>query len=132
MIAKVLVTVSVLAFAALVPALEVNSTHVFNPAWVPHARLHEVWQLATNTALGIVCLWLLWARNELRLPSLLTLLVTGGFLFAYVIRAPYGGSMVHPDGSEKLLLGVNAGVVVFGLAAGFCLLALVLEHRSRR
>ena len=33
----------------------------------------------------------------------------------------YGGSMVHPDGSEITLMGLNAGVIVFALV--FILLA---------
>lgn len=52
MFAKLLVTVGIVFYALVVPIFEINASHVFNPHWPPHARLHEVWQLATNCALG--------------------------------------------------------------------------------
>lgn len=130
MSARILVTICVLIYAVLVPVLEINATHVFNPAWVPHARLHEVWQLITNSALGLLCLWLTWSRREVRLPSALAIIITGAFLLAYVVREGYGGSMVHPDGSEKLLLGINAGVMAFGLVILLSTVALLLDRRA--
>ena len=71
------------------------------------------------------------ARGDVRLPALLTLLVTGGFLTAYLLRSSYGGSMVHSDGSEKLVLGISIGVVGFGAAIALSLIALVLDRRRR-
>jgi hypothetical protein len=61
----------------------------------------------------------------------LALCVTGGFHFAYLIRGVYGGSMAHSDGSEALVLGVNLGVVVFGLVVVLSVLALVFESRPK-
>ena len=89
--AKLLVTLGIVFYAVVVPVFEINASHVFNPQWAPHARLHEVWQLATNCAIGAFGLWLVWFRNEIRLSSLLTLFVTGGFLLAYVtaMAAPW-------------------------------------------
>lgn len=131
MIAKVLVTVGALTYGLLVPVMEINSTHLFNPDWTPHARLHEAWQLATNTALAVFCLGLVWFRNEVRLPAMVAMFITGGFLFAYAIRSGYGGSMVHSDGSEKAIMGLNLGVVVFALVFMLSVLAIVLERRTK-
>ena len=39
-----------------VPILDINATHVFNPDWTPHVRIHEVWQLLTNSSLGVLCI----------------------------------------------------------------------------
>ncbi len=114
---KVVLSLSVMIFVLVVPLLEVNDTHVFNPAWPGHARLHEVWQLITNVALGLICLWLAWFAHKVRAASLLGLTVTGGFLAAYFIRASYGGSMRHTDGSELMLLGVNAAVITMVAAS---------------
>ena len=115
MILKVLITLGILVFGVLVPILEINSTHVFNPNWPAHALLHEVWQLITNSMLALYCLWLTWVKSDLLLPSLLGMLVTGGFLLAFLVRDIYGGSMVHSDGSEITLMGLNAGVIVFAM-----------------
>lgn len=131
MIAKVFVTIGALTYGLLVPVLEINSTHLFNPDWTPHARLHEAWQLATNTGLALFCLWLAWFRNNVRLPGVLAMFITGGFLFAYAIRSTYGGSMVHSDGSEKAIMGLNLGVVVFTLVFMLSVLAIVLERRTK-
>jgi hypothetical protein len=129
MISRLLSSLAILLFALAVPLLEINATHVFNPDWPAHARLHEVWQLITNSALGGVALWWVWVRGDVRLPALLTLLVTGGFLAAYLLRSTYGGSMVHSDGSEKLVLGLSIGVVGFGAAVLLVVIAVVLDWR---
>jgi len=125
---RVLLTIVILLYAAGVPWLEVNDSHVFNPDWVAHARLHEVWQLVTNSALGLLSLWLVWGRGQRRWPALVALLITGSFFVAYLLRDSYGGSMLHSDGSERLLLGINIGVLGFGVA--MLLIAIVL-WRSR-
>lgn len=115
MLAKLIITIGALLYGLGVPLLEINQTHVFNPQWEAHARLHEVWQLATNSALALLALWLTWRRQQIRLASLLSMLVTGGFLFAFFARHFYGGSMVLSDGSEKLVLGINLGLFAFGI-----------------
>lgn len=115
MLAKIIITIGALLYGLGVPLLEINQTHVFNPQWEAHARLHEVWQLATNSALALLALWLTWRRQQIRLASLLSMLVTGGFLFAYFVRPLYDGSMVLSDGTEKLVLGINLGLLAFGI-----------------
>nr|WP_189661783.1 hypothetical protein [Pseudomonas urmiensis] len=126
-----MVTVGIVFYAVIVPILEVNDSHVFNQAWAPHARLHETWQLFTNTALGVFSVWLVWVKDNLRLASLLTAFVTGGFLMAYWLRDGYGGSMVLSDGSEKMILGVNLGLFAYTLAIALVGIALGLERRKR-
>jgi hypothetical protein len=113
---KLSISFVILLYAIAVPILEINDTHVFNPDWTPHAKIHEVWQLITNSTIGIFCLWLVWVKNELKTSILLSMLVTGGFLLAYSLQNLYGGSMKYLDGSEKTVLGINIGVVGFGLA----------------
>ncbi|MDH0303638.1 MULTISPECIES: hypothetical protein [unclassified Pseudomonas] len=132
MLAKLLVTVGIVFYAVVVPILEINDTHVFNPAWEAHARLHETWQLFTNTALGAFSVWLVWGRSDLQLASLLTVFVTGGFLLAYWLRDGYGGSMVLSDGSEKMILGLNLGLVAYTLAILLAGLAVAIDQRNRK
>lgn len=127
MFGKLLVTLGIVFYAVVVPIFELNDSHVFNPGWEPHARLHEVWQLATNCAIGVFSFWLVWFRGNLRLSSLMTFFVTGGFLLAYALRGSYGGSMVLSDGSEKMLLGLNLGLFAYSLAIILALLALYMD-----
>ncbi len=135
MIFKALLTLGILVYAVLVPVLEISSTHVFNPNWPAHALLHEVWQLITNSMLGLYCLWLIWMKEKVVLPSLIGMLVTGGFLVAYLLKGLYGGSMVHTDGSEISLLGMNAGmnagVMVFGLVFMGYAAALLIAYKKQ-
>lgn len=132
MLAKLLVTVGVVFYAVVVPILEINDTHVFNQAWAPHARLHETWQLFTNTAIGAFSVWLVWGKDNLKLASLLTVFVTGGFLMAYWLRDGYGGSMVLTDGSEKMILGVNLGLFAYTLAIVLAGIAVAIERQQNR
>lgn len=128
---KATISLVILLYSVAVPFLEINETHVFNPDWTPHAKIHEVWQLITNSSIGILCLWLVWVKNELKTGILLSMLVTGGFLIAYCIQDVYGGSMKYLDGSEKAILGINIGVLGFGIS--FILLILIfyrLEHQK--
>ena len=127
---KYIITFSIILYAVVVPLLEINDSHVFNPDWTPHVRIHEVWQLITNSSIGILCLWLVWVKNETKVSTILSLLITGGFLLAYILQDLYGGSMKYLDGSEKTLLGVNIGVLGFGIAS--LLLATTFLNRSVR
>ena len=124
---KAAITFTVLLYAVAVPFLEINDTHVFNPDWTPHAKIHEVWQLITNSSIGIFCLWMVWVKKEFKTSILLSMLVTGGFLLAYILQDLYEGSMKYLDGSEKTILGVNIGVVGFGLAFILLILSMLID-----
>ena len=126
-----IVTFSILLYAIVVPFMEINATHVFNPNWTPHVRIHEVWQLITNSCIGLFCLWLVWVKKETRVSAILSLLITGGFLLAFALKDSYGGSMKYLDGSEKQLLGINNGVLGFGIAFALVLYTL-LVHKFKR
>lgn len=129
-VSQLLVTTGIIFYAVVVPFLEINDTHVFNPSWEPHARLHEVWQLLTNTMIGVFGFWLVWFKRNIHLASLMTLFITGGFLIAYALRGTYGGSMILSDGSEKMMFGMNLGVFAFSLAILLAGLAILLQTQT--
>jgi CDP-diglyceride synthetase len=130
MLAKALLTVGVLVYSVVVPVLEINATHVFNPEWPPHARLHEVWQLATNSMLGVLALWLTWRKHQVQMPALLAVLVMGGFLFAWLAGDLYGGSMaLGADAPERTLLGINIGVIGALLVLATAVAAVIVDGR---
>ncbi|MEE9363709.1 MAG: hypothetical protein V3U92_14005 [Cellulophaga sp.] len=131
MIKKIAITFSVILYAIVVPFLDINETHVFNPDWTPHARIHEVWQLVTNSSIGVLCLWLVWYKKEVRLSTLLSLIVMGGFLLAFFLKDGYGGSMKYLDRSEKTVLGINIGILGFGIAFLFLILSHVLTRGQK-
>jgi hypothetical protein len=131
MIKKIAITFSVILYAVVVPFLDVSETHVWNPDWTPHAKIHEVWQLITNSSIGVVCLWLVWYKKDVRLSTLLSLIVMGGFLLAFFLKDGYGGSMKYLDGSEKTVLGINIGILGFGIAFLFLILSHVLTKTEK-
>jgi hypothetical protein len=111
-----ILTVCVLPFGLLTPILEIGPTHVFNPDWPGHARLHEVWQLMTHSTFALLCVWLAWWGRNIRLAALIALIVSGGFLAAYALNPLYDGTMKHSDGSELTLGGINVAVAIMVLA----------------
>ena len=128
MLSKLAVTAASMIFLLILPVLEISETHVFNPAWPEHARLHEVWQLCVHALFSGVCLWLVWVRGEARFASLLALAMTGSFVFAYLIRETYGGSMRHLDGEPITTLSNVAVIVVLSVSA--LLIASIFQTRS--
>ena len=132
MLHKLIISFGVVLYAVVVPILEINATHVFNPDWAPHMRIHEVWQLLTNSSLGVLCLWLTWSQGKLILSAVVSLTVTGSFLVAFILQDTYGGSMKYLDGSEKTLLGVNVGVIGFGLVVMLLIMVIFLEYRKNK
>ena len=131
MIKKIAITFSVVLYAVVVPFLEINETHIWNPDWAPHVRIHEVWQLITNSSIGLLCLWLVWYKKESQLSTLLSLIVMGGFLLAFLLKDGYGGSMKYLDGSEKTILGINIGILGFGVAFLFLILSHALTKNKK-
>lgn len=131
MIQRLFITFCVLVFAVVIPILETNASHVFNPNWTPHARFHEVWQLLTNCGLGLLCLWLAWVKNQIRLASVLVTLVMGGILIAHAIQDIYGGSVLSGN-TSKTVLGLELSIFVAGLTIILALGAALLESRSEK
>ncbi len=130
MTTRVLLTLGVMIFTIVVPALEINSSHVFNSEWPPHARFHEVWQLTTNCGIGVLCLWLAWAKNNIRLASSLVVIVMGGALFSHGIESLYGGAIVSGNIS-KTLLGLELAAAAACLAIIMAIFAALLEGKNK-
>lgn len=117
MTTKILLSLCLATFGVLVPVLEIGPTHVFNPLWPEHARLHEVWQLITNCGFAALALWLTWVKHNVRMASGIALIIVGGFLGSFVTRSSYGGSMRHTDGTELTIGGANSAVLVMVVTA---------------
>ena len=132
MISRLLITICILFYSVGSPITEFNSTHVFNPDWTPHVRIHEVWQLLTNSCIGLIGLWLLWVKRQVLLSALLSLSVMGSFLVAYATKRLYGGSMKFLDGSENLTFGLNFGLFIACSVSALLLIAIFLELRNRK
>lgn len=128
MLLKISVALNALVFLLVIPLLEVGPTHLFNPDWPAHARLHEFWQLVTNGLISLLALWLVtWGRQRVT-GALVALAINVGFLVALAAAPLYGGSMVHSDGSELLVAGANPAIIVVGLLAAAIVSSLLFPR----
>lgn len=108
----VAVTMNAIVFALLIPVLELNSSHLTNPLWPSHARLHEAWQLLTNAAIAILALRLAFSGRDSWVAIALCLITEVSFLIAWATSSSYGGSMLHSDGTQMAIAGINVAVLV--------------------
>lgn len=75
----------VLVVGAIVStAVDWNTTHLFNPAWPPHARFHDALFLALLDGATLIVLWLLWRRS--REPAVA---ITTAALFSLAVWTPF-------------------------------------------
>lgn len=128
--ACVALTLGAAIYGLAVPILELDTTHLLNPAWPSHARLHEAWQLATNSTLAAVAVASVWWTRRAGRAVAIAAIVTGGFFVAFLTRDAYGGSMLHTDGTERRVLGVNVGVLGFVLVNVLSAVAVGLARRA--
>ncbi len=124
--AAVVVTVSALVSGIIIPILELNESHLFNSGWPSHARLHEAWQLMTNSALSALSVFLIWSGRAPRLAILLSLIISIPFLLAFAAGSTYGGSMLHTDGTQLAVWGMNIGALAALVLSSLLILSLVL------
>lgn len=130
MINRILTTLGLLVLLVLLPLLEIRDTHVFNPDWPPHARLHEVWQLTTNAGISVIGLWLVWRRGAVQLASVLGVFMIGGALIAHLLASTYGGALTYPGAPGGTILGIPAAVLI-PLAACLMFAAAIVRDRQR-
>jgi len=72
--------------AVVSTAVDWNTTHLFNPAWHPHARFHDALFLLILDAMSLVALWVLWRRSKepqigLKVAALLSAAVWTPFFY---------------------------------------------------
>lgn len=134
MLGRIIMTVATLMYGVIPPLVDLTETHVFHPDWTPHARMHMVWLLGTNTAIALVALHFLWLHKSglaagVRHAGVLGLCVYGGFMLSALTISFYGGSMSDKGGVPPVL-GVDANILAFSLALLLLLVGWFLAGRS--
>jgi len=137
--AKVLLTIT--AFEFFGPILrDSGSSHVLNPSWPGHARVHLVWLLGFMFFSGLMNLYLLWLRRprdvrDVWLSVAWQACNLGGFWVAYVLAPLYDGKITMPD-THVHVFGIDENVFVFAilsivLSAAVALLLRATPPRAR-
>jgi len=86
-VGKAILTFVVAIFSAINVLADWNKTHLFNPAWHPHARFHAAVMSLIVWSVSAIAIWLLWRRSiepELgnKVAALLALTLWTPFLYA--------------------------------------------------
>lgn len=132
---RVVMTVATLMYGVIPPVVDLTESHVFHPDWTPHARMHMVWLLGTNTALAVVALYFLWLHRAdrafgVRIAGVLGVCVYGGFMLSAATTSLYGGSMSDRAGVAPML-GVDANILAFSLALVLLLTGWQMARQAR-
>ena len=130
--AQGLITVATIWYGCVPLMADLNPSHLFNPNWTPHARMHLTWLLSTNFLLAMYALYLLWGVKEILKAGLLMLCVVGGFWVATLTRDLYGGMLVDPDLSTEFVMGLNPNIVANTLLVLLLGIGVFLQSRAER
>ncbi len=68
-----------------------NETHIFNPAWPPHAKFHDGQTLSMSVLLGLMTIFFAWRTSADRIS---TIVAASGFAAVYWISQ--GASIFYP------------------------------------
>lgn len=111
---KYLTTLCLIGGGILPILVDVNTSHLLNPDWDSHARVHEAWRLSTNFLVFSLGNFLLWSKNKEILAGLLSLCIHLGFVIAAILMPLYGGEPVGEGIPEPEILMVPFNVFFFG------------------
>lgn len=141
---QVLVSVSVLSFALVASAADLNRTHATNPRWVGHARFHVVWQVATHVGIGVIALVLTWvplgpAGWRIGAAMAIVAVVLTGFFVTAATMPLFAGELADANGYEPLTLlvmgrraSLDQNVLLFlsGMAVLGAAVALIIVNHG--
>ena len=131
MISKYLTSICLLLGTIIPLIVDTGNTHLLNPDWDAHSRVHEVWRLSTNIFLAGLGLYLLWIRNYLLIPALLSLCIVLGFFTAIFTMPLYGGVAIGEGIDEPNPFGIPANIFVFLIIAIIQSVSLIFLFKNR-
>lgn len=127
---SVTVALSAIVLVGLIPVLEVNDSHLFNPEWPAHARFHEAWQLLTNAGLALIALWLAVVGGRERLAAGLSLIMVGALVIAWGLGGVYGGEIARPGGDGLQVFGLGLPALIMSMLAIALIAAIWPQTRN--
>lgn len=126
LLGQVLMTVGALGLSVVPLKVDLSHTHVLNPTWPAHARLHEVWLLGTGALIGLVVLYFIWTHRPNRrfahgIAMVLLTCLAGGFFIAAATAESYGGVLVDPLTAPQMpmndvIAGIPLNLVAFAVS----------------
>jgi len=100
---RIILTIVAL-FTAISPfVFDWNATHIYNPAWPPHAKFHNAQTMVLGALLGLVSLYCIWLHSSVSLKQSLNEAVAVVSLY-WLSQFPailFPGTMLtDPDGNH--------------------------------
>ena len=112
---KLLTTICLISGGIIPILVDVDVSHLLNPDWDSHARVHEAWRLSTNFLVFCVGVYLLWKMNKEILAGVLSLCIHFGFVIGALLMPLYGGEPVGEGIAEPEFLRVPLNILFFSL-----------------
>ena len=132
MIAKILTSLC-LILAGMGPLLlDIGDTHLFNPNWDEHSRVHEVWRLATNFMIAFLGLYLIWKKNMHSIASLLSLCMILGFMISVITMPFYNGLAVGIGVDELRPFNIPLNILSFIVVLVVQTISLLLAYKDNK
>ena len=110
--------------------IDIGATHLLNPDWDAHARLHEVWRLSTNTFIAFLGLYLIWIMQKELLAALLSLCLLLGFWASVFLMPFYDGLAIGQGVDELEPFGVPLNIILFAVVSIIQIVGLILMKRN--
>ena len=112
--------------------LDIGDTHLFNPSWDEHSRVHEVWRLATNFMITSLGLYLIWNKNMLSIASLLSLCMILGFMVSVITMPLYNGLAVGIGIDELDPFGIPLNIFSFIVVLIIQIVSILLAYKDNK
>ena len=112
--------------------LDIGDTHLFNPNWDEHSRVHEVWRLATNLMIAFLGLYLIWKKNMHSIASLLSLCMILGFMISVITMPFYNGLAVGIGVDELRPFNIPLNILSFIVVLVVQTISLLLAYKDNK
>ena len=112
--------------------LDIGDTHLFNPDWDEHSRVHEVWRLVTNIMIAFLGLYLIWKKNMHSIASLLSLCMILGFMISVITMPFYNGLAVGNGIDELSPFGIPLNIFSFVIVLVVQTISLLLAYKDNK
>ena len=112
--------------------LDIGDTHLFNPNWDEHSRVHEVWRLATNVMIAFLGLYLIWKKNMHSIASLLSLCMILGFMISVITMPFYNGLAVGIGIDELRPFNIPLNILSFIVVLVVQTFSLLLAYKDNK
>ncbi|MEG3857542.1 DUF6640 family protein [Microcoleus sp. herbarium12] len=135
-IGKLLISL-VAVFTAVAPYLaDWNVTHIYNPAWTPHAKFHNAQTMVLGTILGFLTIYCLWFRKGVTEKQKLNeaTVLASLYWLAQLPATFFPGTALADPGAVKMpvIFGIEFNQLIMDITLIFPLITLgyYLENRA--